>query len=211
MPRLEVFEQDHLQMAYGIYMLTAKSPVVRKLKRIAQPNIHGHKTWSSSFLIMDYLQDNKLKKNTRLLELGCGWGPASVYCASQQKAKVTGLDLDENVFPYLEVMAAPNDCKVKPLQASFSDMKGKDLAEFDVVIGADICFWDALVDDLFKLFKRAKRAGVKKIILADPGRSTFDELCEKCEKAWPGSYTHEFWYALEPKRFEGRLLILDFD
>ena len=110
MPRLEVFEQDHLQMAYGIYMLTAKSPVVRKLKRIAQPNIHGHKTWSSSFLIMDYLQDNKLKKNTRLLELGCGWGPASVYCASQQKAKVTGLDLDENVFPYLEVMAAANDC-----------------------------------------------------------------------------------------------------
>ena len=108
-------------------------------------------------------------------------------------------------------MAAANDCKVKPLQASFGDMKGKQLADFDVVIGADICFWDALVDDLFKLFKRAKRAGVKKIILADPGRSTFDELCEKCEKAWPAAYTHEFWYALEPKRFEGRLLILDFD
>ncbi|MDK2777530.1 MAG: methyltransferase domain-containing protein [Pseudomonadota bacterium] len=210
MPRLEVFPQNHMKTAYGIWLFTAQHPLVRKLKRFAQPNVHGHKTWSSSYLIMDYLQENRLKKNSRVLELGCGWGPASVYCASQQKARVTGLDVDENVFPYLEMMAAANDCKVRTLQASFNDMKGKKLAGFDVIVGADICFWESLTDDLFKLFRRARRAGVKKIILADPGRSTFDDLCERCEKAWPGSFSHEYWYALEPKRFEGQLLILDF-
>lgn len=210
MPRLEVFARDNMQVAYGIYLFTSKHPLVRKLKRVAQPSVHGHKTWSSSFLIMDYLQASPLTENSRVLELGCGWGPASVFCASQQKARVTGLDVDDNVFPYLDMTAAANDCKVRPLHASFNEMKGTQLAKFDCIIGADICFWESLTDDLFRLFKRAKKAGVKRIILADPGRSTFDELCRRCEKLWPVFFTHEYWYALEPKRFEGQLLVLNF-
>ncbi|TVV44107.1 methyltransferase [Thalassolituus sp. C2-1] len=210
MPRLEIFAEDHMQYAYGIYLFTAKHPLVRKLKKVAKPSVHGHKTWSSSFLLMDWLSSNPLAKNTRVLELGCGWGPAAVYCASQQQAKVTGLDVDDSVFPYLDMVAAANDAKVRPLHASFNDMKGQNLAKFDCIIGADICFWDEMVSDLLRLFKRAKKAGVKQIILADPGRSTFDELTNRCEKLWPAAFTYEHWFALEPNRFEGRLMILDF-
>jgi predicted nicotinamide N-methyase len=209
MPRLEVFSQDHMKLAYGIYLFTSKHPLVRKLKRIAQPSVHGHKTWSSSYLIMDYLTEQPLPEGSRVLELGCGWGPASVYCASQQKARVTGLDVDDSVFPYLDMMAAANDCKVKALHASFNDMKVAQLEKFDCIIGADICFWESLTDDLFRLFKRAKKAGVKKIILADPGRSTYEELLQRCEKTWPEAFSHNYWYALEPKRFEGQLMVLN--
>ena len=210
MPRLEVFADEHMQYAYGIYLFTSKHPLVRKLKRIAQPSVHGHKTWSSSFLIMDYLQHNPLTAGERVLELGCGWGPASVFCASQQQARVTGLDVDDSVFPYLDMMAATNDCRVRPLHASFGDLKTAQLEKYDCIIGADICFWESLTDDLFKLFRRAKKAGVKRIILADPGRSTFEALLQKCEKSWPKEFAHEHWYALEPKRFEGQLLVLNF-
>lgn len=210
MPRLDIFPEDQMHYAYGIYLFKSRHPLVRRLKKVAQPSVHGHKPWSSSFLLMDWLQENPLPAGSRVLELGCGWGPASVFCASQQQAKVTGLDIDDSVFPYLDMLAAANDCRVKPLHAAFADLSDKQLAKFDTLIGADICFWDGLTDELLTLFKRARKAGVKQILLADPGRTTFVKLRDECEQRWPESTRHDYWYALEPKRFEGQILQLQF-
>lgn len=210
MPRLDVFPEDHMQYAYGIYLFKSRHPLVRKLKKVAQPSVYGHRAWSSSFLLMDFLQAHPLPDGAKVLELGCGWGPAGVFCASQQQAKVTGMDIDDNVFPYMDMLAAANDCKVKSLHAGFADLTDKQLAKFDTLMGADICFWEGLTDELLALFKRARKAGVRQIILADPGRSTFARLRDECERLWPEHYQHEYWYALEPKRFEGQILRLQF-
>ncbi|MEZ5503739.1 MAG: hypothetical protein R3E50_14165 [Halioglobus sp.] len=51
-----------------------------------------------------------------------------------------------------------------------------------MLIAADICFWDELVDPVFNMVNRAVRAGVKHIIIADPERSTFLDMARRCEK-----------------------------
>lgn len=209
MPQLEALPKQ-VKKAYGVYLLSPQHPLIRRLKDIAKPSVHGHKTWESSFLLMDYLREKPIKKRRTLLELGCGWGPASIYCARQFKSKVTGVDIDPAVFPYLDVMAAYNDVTLSKWESAFNDIKVVNLHGFDVLIGADICFWDSLTDELFRLLKRAKRAGVTRMLLADPGRPTFEALIERCQRAWPEATTHNVWYATEPKRSTGHILDISF-
>ena len=62
---------------------------------------------------MDYLNDYPPASNTRILEIGCGWGLTSIYCTKKFGCKVTGVDADEDVFPYLEAHAKLNGTKIK--------------------------------------------------------------------------------------------------
>jgi len=41
--------------AFGLTVLKAAHPRLRALKKDHEPDIHGHKFWASSYLIMDYL------------------------------------------------------------------------------------------------------------------------------------------------------------
>ena len=210
MPRLEIFPEDHAQLAYGLYFLKPSHPLIRKMRKNIRPSEFGQKTWGASFLAIDWLQENPLPKHTRLLELGCGWAPIAVYAASQQQIKATGMDIDDSVFPYMDVLAEMNECRVRALHSSYTDLSAEQLQKFTALIGADICYWDNLTDELMALFQRAQNAGIQQIVIADPGRSTFTQLCDQCEQRWPHAFQHEYWYALEPKRMEGQLLILDF-
>ena len=195
----------HITQAYGISILGPKSKIVKQLNKYNVPTVHGDKNWLSSFVIADYLLHRPLlKKRTKVLELGCGWGPASVFCAHHANAKVTGLDIDEDVFPYLQAQAEINDVKVAVQKGKFEKLSGDYLGSFDVLIGADICFWDELQTTLFKLIKRALKSGVKDIIIADPGRSPFLDLVDRCEKIADVEYLS--WYCTEPERFEGFLM-----
>ena len=76
------------------------------------------------------------------------------------------------------------------------------------IIGGDICFWDSLNDTLFKLFKRAKKAGVKKAVIADPQRQPFIDLCARLDD----HFTHEVWdWELpEPTPADGDILVVNF-
>lgn len=210
MPRLELFPEDHMQFAYGIYLLKVSHPWVRKMRKSIRPSEFGQKTWGSSFLAIDWLQENPLPAATTLLELGCGWAPIAIYAASQQQAKATGMDIDDQVFPYMDLHAEINDCRVKALHSPFSDLDNKQLSRFKVLAGADICYSSELNQELLALFERAEQSGVESIIIADPGRSTFLELCDQCEARWPKAFQHDYWYALEPKRMEGQIMRLVF-
>ena len=87
-------------------VLNANHIEVRHLKLEGHaPEIHGHKFWNSSFLMMKYLKKHPLKPGTRVLEIGCGWGLPGIFCAKEFNARVTGSDLDANVFPYLGLHA----------------------------------------------------------------------------------------------------------
>ena len=55
------------------------------------------------------------------------------------------------------------------------------LRSFDVILGADICFWDDMTAQLFNLIKRAQKAGVKQVMIADPCRPPFSALVSRCE------------------------------
>jgi predicted nicotinamide N-methyase len=192
--------------AYGIWLYKDQSAAVKALKQTVDPNMHGDKQWDSAYLLMDYLTFNPLKNKSPVLDIGCGWGPVSIYLASRGH-KVTGLDIDEQVFEFLKLQAELNQVSVKTMQGSMDNLSKKDLQNYYAITGADICFWPELRDSWFSLLKRAAKAGVKKAIIADPGRQPFLDLIDKCNTQW--NCVMEPWYCLEPKKFIGHILIVD--
>ncbi len=204
MPKLERLPEEHMYQAYGLYLLEPKHRLIRTLKKAYAPSVHGHKPWGSSFLIMDYLIHNPIRKGSRVMEIGCGWGPAAIFCAKNFNAKVTGVDIDKDVFPFLEALAELNGVSVAAVVSKFQDLKASRLGKEQLIIGSDICFWDSLVKPLHNLISRALKAGTKRVIIADPGRPTFYELAERCAKKHKTILSE--WYATEPDRYVGEIL-----
>ncbi len=141
MPKLERLPEPNIYQAYGIYLLESKHRLIRRLKKAYQPSVHGHKTWSSSFLLMDYLQHNPMAKKSCVMEIGSGWGPGSVFCAKRFKAKVTAVDIDREVYPFLDVLAELNGVKIEPLVSRFEKLTNKQLAKQALLGGSDHRFW----------------------------------------------------------------------
>src|SRR5215471_13655379 len=169
------------RQAFGLTMLASSHPEIRRLQHdAARPSLHGHKLWPTSLVLMDYLHRRDMLPQTRVLELGCGWGLVGIFCAKTFQAQVTGLDADPAVFPYLQLHAQRNGVYITTRQGTFADLTPPDLAAFELIVGADICFWEELVDTLCQLMCYGVAAGVLEILVADPGRFLFDELCERC-------------------------------
>ena len=201
MPVVAQAPDENVDDAYGVLLPTAKYKEIRRLKRDHEPSVHGHKTWKASYLLMDYLLFHPMKARSKVLEVGCGWGPGSIFCAKQFKAKVTGLDIDPEVFPYLDVAAKLNNVQIEHMVKKFQKLTDEEIASFDVIIGSDVCFWDELVKPLGKLIDRALDLGVKRVIITDPGRPTFYELCDRAKKKHRVAV--EDWYSMDPKFFQG--------
>ena len=200
--------EKNTRTAFGVKILSSQHKDIRRIKRKeANPSLHGNKFWGSSYLIMDYLQQNPPKSGVKVLELGCGWGLAGIHCAKDYQAVVTGIDADDAVFPYLHLHAKHNAVEISTKQQYFEKITGKQLAEYDLIIAADICFWDELSETVFKLIKRACQAGVEKIIVADPERPPFFTMAERC--------MDEFYAELErrtveqPRHSTGALLVIE--
>jgi predicted nicotinamide N-methyase len=155
---------------------------------------------------MDYFKRHGLPPGTRVMEIGCGWGLAGIYCAKQHGAIVTGVDIDPAVFPYLQLHATINKVAIATLQKRFNKLGKKHLKEIDVVIGGDICFWDNMVNPIKKLINRALRAGVNLIIIADPGRSPFVQMSNYFVKQGRGMVLD--WAVHSPQGIQGKLLRL---
>ncbi len=193
-----------MYQAYGIYLLKSQHRVIRRLKQQYQPSVHGHRTWNSSFLLMDYLAAKPIRRGARVLEIGCGWGAAAIFCAQRFNARATGLDIDRDVFPFMEALAELNDVEVEPLGRKFEKLTSSQLGSFHTVIGSDICFWDSLVKPLERLVARAFKGGARRFVIADPGRPTFYEFVDRCRRKHRVRLTE--WFAVEPQRFEGEVV-----
>ena len=153
---------------------------------------------------MDYLHRRGLPQGVRVMELGCGWGLLGIYCAKKFAARVTCVDIDPEVFPFLHLHADVNQVKISTMIKSFDGLRTKHLREVDVILGTDICFWDEMVKPLKNLVLRALRAGVQLVLLADPGRPPFEEVAEYFVAKRAGQIRD--WTAQRPRRSEGRIL-----
>lgn len=196
------------QSIHGIKIPYADHNPLRKLKRNFRPWNHGHKIWPASWMLIDYIRKTKAIYGRRVLDLGCGWGIAGIYCARKQKASVAGVDMDPDVRPYLDLMAAMNGVNIDFFNLEIGQIRKKMLARFDVVIGADICFCDSMIDPLRKLFLRAKAASVKHVLLSDPNRWPFEELSTHFIRT--AGAVVEDWEIKKPQDFSGKILRIDF-
>lgn len=174
----------HVIASRSLRVLKPAHKEIKRLKAEAHyPSIHGHKVWNSSFLVMDYLSRKKPTAGSTLMDLGCGWGLLGIYAVKKLDLKVIAVDADKDVFPYLRLHADINGVDgIETRKGRFEKLKKADFAGIDTVVGADICFWDKLAPVLYKMMRRAIKAGVQKIIIADPGRDPFYQLVEMCEE-----------------------------
>ena len=191
--------------AFGLTILSPSHPEVRRLQQDApRPTLHGHKVWPTSFVLVDYLHQRGVAPQARVLDLGCGWGLVGIACAKTFQAQVTGLDADAAVFPYLQLHAQRNGVHLATRHGTFAALTPQDLAAFDLLVGADICFWEDLVDPLYQLIRHSVAAGVAEILVADPSRPPFDELCARCV---PQGDAEVFtWTMTTPVADTGRIL-----
>jgi predicted nicotinamide N-methyase len=192
------------RQAYGVRLLLSHHPEIRKLKRLNAPSVHGNKLWKSTWLLVDYLHRRGLPEDLRVMEVGCGWGLLGIYCARKYGARVISVDLDPEVLPYLELHARINAVEVSTMRRDFDSIRSKHLKEVDLLLAADVCFWDTLEKPLKNLILRALRAGVKQVLISDPGRPPFEEVGEFLVNKRGGEILD--WTAQRPRRSEGRIL-----
>ncbi|MBN2124375.1 MAG: methyltransferase [Deltaproteobacteria bacterium] len=191
-------------LEYGVRVLLSGHQNIRKLKRHHSPAFHGFRVWPSSWLLMDFFKNRGMPADTRVMEVGCGWGLAGIYCAKRYGALVTGVDKDPEVFPYLRLHAELNDVKINEIRKTFSGLTKENLNGVDVVIGADICFWDTLIDPLIQFIGLALGSGVKLVVIADPGRASFEDLETYCVGNMSGEALG--WEVIRPHPIQGRIL-----
>ena len=191
-------------LEYGVRAFRPRHHKIRELKRTHAASCHGFRLWPSSWLLMDFLNGQGLRKGARVMELGCGWGLAGIFCAKNRGAEVTSVDIDSEVFPYLQVHTQINHVNVSTMHLGFDDLIGKHLKGIDVMIGADICFLDSLADSLKGLICRALGEGVQFVVIADPGRTSFERLGRHFVREMTGEVRGRS--VQRPYPIEGRIL-----
>lgn len=165
----------------GVRILKERHPSIRAIAREGvSPSIYGTRVWQSTFWLMDYLAANPIPRNGRVVEIGCGWGLLGIWCAKTFDCRVLLTDADEHVFPYAIAHARLNGVSVEMEQARFDAISESHLDGCDVLLGADICFWPELGSQVRRLIRRSAEIGVGRILVADPGRSTFMHMAESC-------------------------------
>jgi 2-polyprenyl-3-methyl-5-hydroxy-6-metoxy-1,4-benzoquinol methylase len=133
--------EPHIINHFGLKILRSTHPEVRRIKRKQLGHsAHGNKVWRSSFALIDYLETYPLEPQSKVLEIGCGWGLSGLYAAKKQNAEVTGIDIDSSVKPYFELQNSINDCAITFEERSFESFSQTELGEYQYIMGSDICF-----------------------------------------------------------------------
>lgn len=173
----------HVRSTHGVQILKPTHPIIRSLnKRGPGPSLHGTRVWQSTFMLMEFLEGYPLGQDRRVMEIGCGWGLLGIFCAKRFCVEVMLTDADAEVFPYVTAHARLNGVSVQTEQARFDGITDRRLAAHDLLLGGDICFWPELGTQLRRLIERGLSLGVKKAILADPGRRSFMRLATYCQR-----------------------------
>lgn len=191
---------------FGISFYRSRHTLIRQMKRLHSPSSFGHRVWDSSWLLLDYLKTLGVPAGLKIMDVGCGWGLAGIFCARELEAKVTCVDSDPEVFHFLRMHAELNQVQVTTLNRRFDDLATKELEDVDLLIGSDICFWDEMPAALLLMIKRALDCGVLRIIIADPGRDSFEELATRCQANYGASlFTLS---TRKPYDIAGRMLVI---
>ena len=183
-----MINQDNtLKERHGLTYCTGAHPDIREHnKKGNRPTEFGNKVWATSLVLIDYLETSSLSLNgLRVLEIGCGWGLLGVYLAKRFKCDVTCSDFDPLVLPIVSLHGSLNNVEIKTKVASFSDFTEQELENYDLIIGAEVCYSEEVSRELIHFFEKAFTAKVKHLLIADPGRPDFDDCVIYCKGKVP--------------------------
>jgi predicted nicotinamide N-methyase len=192
------------KICHGVSFYQSRHTQIRRLKRLHSPEGFGYRVWTSCWLLMDYLQDLGAPPGLRVMDVGCGWGLAGIFCAKNLQASVICVDAYTEVFPFLRLHAELNRVRVTTLHKRYEDLDSGDLSGVDMLIGADICFWDEMPAQIIPMIDQALASGVRLILIADPGRSSFATLADLCADRYGASTMNLF--VRKPHPLSGRVL-----
>ena len=201
-------EQAHVRRAHGILIMKRRHRIIRSLgKTVPRPVLYGTQVWRSSFTMMNYLDAHPIEPGRRVVEIGCGWGLTGIFCAKRFGASVLLTDRDAHVFPYVRAHEALNGVRVATEHTPLEKLSDHRLGETDIILGSDICFWPELATALRSFITRALAQGVRRIVLADPGRSTFLRLADYCRDYLAADLIP--WRTETRSKDQGYLLVVD--
>ena len=193
---------------HGIRQLLSNHKSIRKLKKEYTPSNHGHKVWPTTWLLIDYLKNNRILAGARILDIACGWGLLGIFCAKIFAAEVTWVDGDKEVYPYLKLLAETNKIEINFIDMNINSVGRDILQNIDIVVGSDLCFCDSLIDPIRRFINRAKNSSVSQVYISDPGRWPFDDLAELFIRK-KGTELID-WKVKKPAIIQGKILKLSF-
>lgn len=205
--KLKTETRDEI-ISHGVRLLLPNHKEIRKLRKEPTPTDHGHKVWPTTWMLIDYLKTNRLAKGKSVLEMGCGWGLPGIFCAKACGARVTWIDGDGKVYPFLQAQAYRNRVEPDFIAMDINRVGQEILKDIDMIIASDICFCDTLIDPIRRFINRAKKAKVKEIYISDPGRWPFEDLTEIFINEKYAELVD--WEVTAPVKSEGKILKLCF-
>ena len=110
-----------------------------------------------------------LNPSTSVVDVGCGWGLSGIWCRKHADCDVLSVDADPDVFPYLNLISELNQTQTSHRVARFEELTVGELGNYDYLIGADICFWESMIDPVSRLIDTALKAEMRGIVIAGPG------------------------------------------
>lgn len=177
-------QMNQIKEIQNLKFYTGAHPKIRsQLKRNNRPTEFGNKIWETSLVLIDHLETEPFAlSNLRVLEIGCGWGLVGVFLAKYFSCEVTCSDMDHRVLPIAQLHAELNQVEIHTQCVSFSDLSEESLRDFDLIIGAEVCYSDETSTEICNLFQKAKNAGVSHLVIGDPGRPGFDDCIDFSQK-----------------------------
>tara|TARA_B110000037_G_scaffold221312_1_gene291785 strand:+ start:15264 stop:15983 length:720 start_codon:yes stop_codon:yes gene_type:complete len=163
----------------GTQVYMASHPDVRACFRGKErPTEFGDKVWDMTLRLMAYLEDKPVKS---ILEIGCGWGLLGIHLARVHQAAVLCSDVDRKLEPIVLKHAELNGVDLSFSSIGLADLPDEAL-DVDLIVGSEICYCEELKVELCALVERAKEAGARRFMIADPGRPDFEGLCDFCRE-----------------------------
>ncbi|MER2492384.1 class I SAM-dependent methyltransferase [Catenovulum sediminis] len=168
--------------AYGVNITKPNHPHVTDIREDGfVPQHFASKVWQSNFLLMDMLSALPVKNQLNVIEIGAGWGALSVFMNKHFDAAVIASDLDENLWPYQQMLAQRNDSNITSKVLPIEQITDRVLAETDLIIASDICYDNDTKNALQSLVELVACRNDVVFLLADIGRKAFMRLSEDNE------------------------------
>lgn len=132
--------------------------------------------WPSSMVLAHFINDYDINSK-RVLEVGCGIGLSSLLL-NKQNVNITATDYHPEVHKFLNRNSLLNgDKDIEFLRTNWTD--GDDsLKLFDLIIGSDLLYEDAHIEQLSGFISAHSRPSCE-VIIVDPGRGRKNKLIKQ--------------------------------